>query len=175
MKASIPFAIAVLIMATSSWADTRERAITITTDAFDGSFAIDVVRGSTGDVTQMIYQTPVTSNGILTPAQLAHGPQLIYAKQGHDAILMSTESDFNVQKGGHMVVRYVNNALDNTYKDFRVLVDIEQTVILRSDPSSNDPDSDGNSFTGVFNHLFLQKNTVFGIAVGIDQVVPSEQ
>ena len=175
VKNLVLFGMTALLLATSAGADTRERAITITTDAFDGSFSIDVMRNASGTLTQMIYQTPVTSNGVLTPAQLAQGPQVIYAKQGHDAILLSTESDFNVQKGGHLIVRLVHNALEGSYIDFRVLVDVEKTIILRSDPNSNDSDSDNNSYTGVFNRLFLQKNTVFGIAVGVDQVVPSEQ
>lgn len=176
MKAFISIVIISLLVAATSWADTRTRAITITTDAFDdGNYAIDVIRNSTGALTQMIYQTPDTSNGILTPAQLAQGPQVIYSKQGHDALLLNTESDFNVATGGHLVLRYVTNAMSDEYKDFRVLIDVQKDVVLRSDPNSNDPDSDNNAYTSVFDQLFLKKNTVFGITVGISQIIPSEK
>ena len=175
MKLRYLLGISALFVASFASADTRERAITITTNAFDGSFAIDVMRASNGAVTEMIYQTPATSNGVLTVAQLQGAPKVIYNRLGHDAILIGTESDFNPQKGGHLIVRYLNNGMDGTYKDFRVLVDIEAKIVLRSDPNPNDPDSDNNSYTSVFNEIFLQKNTVLGVTVGIDQVIPSEK
>jgi hypothetical protein len=162
--------------ATAALADTRARAITITTDAFPGSYSIDTLRAANGALTGMVYSSPNNPNGtVYTLAKLASGPQVLLNSSGHDAVLLSLNSDFNAQKGGHLTVRYLNSGIDDSYKNFRILVDVEKTVILRSDPDSNDPDSDNNSYTSVFDHLFLQKNTFFGKVIGIDQIVPSEQ
>jgi len=164
------------LVATSAFADSRARAITITTDAFAGNFAIDVTRASNGAVTSMIFIGPNNPNGaVLSLKDLSQGPKLIFNSQGHDVIFLSLESDFNAQKGGHLDVRFLTNGITGNYKDFRVLVDVEKSIILRSDPNSNDPESDDNSYTSVFNHLFMEKNTFFGQILGIGKIVPSLQ
>ena len=156
-------------------ADTRTRAITITSDAYSGSFAIDLMRDSSGAVTEMLYQTPDNPNGVLTLEELHQGPQVIFHTQDHDVILMSLENDFDPSHGGHVVVRYLQNGADGTYKDFRIRITIGSAVTLRSDPDLNDPDSDGNSYSGIFNRLFMEKNTFLGIVIGVQDVQPSYQ
>jgi hypothetical protein len=177
MKSILCLLVAVGCFSTSAaFADTRSRAITITSDAYAGSYSIDITRSATGSVTSMIYTGPNNPNGqTLTPSALGKGPVPILHMAGRDIVLLSTESDFNVQKGGHINVRFLTNGIDGNYKNFRVLIDVGSTVVLRSDPNSDDPDSDNNAYTSVFNQLFLKRNSLFGKTIGVEEIDPTEQ
>jgi hypothetical protein len=164
-----------LVSSVTAFADTQTRVMNITTDAFSGNFAIDCLQDASGAVTGMRYQTPNTPNGLVSLAAARQGPQVLFNKDGHDVLLLSIESDFDPRAGGHANVRFLQNGASGTYKDFRVLIQVQGHIAVSSDPNSDDPDSDNNEYTGVFNTLFLAKNTFFGITVGIDKVVPSEQ
>lgn len=175
MKKSCLFLALVALFTVAAHADTTTQVLTVTTDAFAGTFSIDVVQDSNGAATAMVFTTPTNPHMILTLQQLKQGPQVIVNSQGHNAVFLSLSSDFDPNKGGHVIVRYLNNGIDGAYKDFRILVSITSTITLTSDPDAADPDSDGNTYSGVFNQLFMEKNTFFGQVIGVADVVPSYQ
>lgn len=155
---------------------TQAHALIITTDAFSGTFFLDFVRDpATGELTQLSYQTPCNPNGVLTLADLSRGPQVLLNEDGHDVLFVTVESDFNAAKGGHANVRFLSNGMSGTYKNFRISIDVGASIVLRSDPNSSDSDSDGNSYTSVFNQIFMARNAMFGKTVGIAKITPSLQ
>lgn len=71
-------------------------------------------------------------------------------------------------------MRYLQNGMTGAYKNFRMLLDVQGSdIVLRGDSNPDDIDSDKNTYESIFNHLFLEKNYVFGKVVGLSKVVPS--
>ena len=56
-----------------------------------------------------------------------------------------------------------------------LLIDNQGDIVLRSDPDRNDPESDRNKYTSVFNHLFMRSNKLMGKVTGIKAIEPSQQ
>jgi len=153
--------------------DTATQILTMDTDAFPGTFSVDIGRDDTGQMTTLLVHN---EKGEITTYTLDQLRQFQSVKQvkGHDAVFLRVETDFEPVHGGHATLRFLQNGLWGTYKNFRMMIDVQgKEIVLRSEPTSKDPDSDRNPFTGVFNHLFMRKNTVFGQVAGIDEIVPS--
>jgi hypothetical protein len=151
-------------------------AITITTDAYIGStYVISVDRADSGEVTELTYKRDSGAIAKFSVEMLENAPQVLLNDEGRDIILLSLEKDFNARQGGHGIVRYLHNGATGNYKDFRILIDVQKDIVMRSDPNSSDPDSDKNGYTGAFNHIFMKKRTVLGKTIGIDHFEPSEK
>lgn len=157
-------------------ADTTTRVVSVDTDAYSGTEYLDVNRDATGVMTSMVYSPINATPFTLTTQQLLSGPQLIKTLNGHNITYLSLDSDFNENTGGHAELKFLSNGITGSYLNFRILIQLEgNTITLRSDPNPSDPSSDKNSYTSVFNHLFMAKKTLLGQDIGIQQVEPSEQ
>ena len=152
-------------------------AITITTDAYPGTYVISVERNSeNGEVTELTFKRDSGAVAHFPVKLLESSPQSLLNEDGRDDVIyLSLEAGFNPLQGGHGIVRYLHNGATGNYKDFRILIDIQKDIVMRSDPNPSDPDSDKNGYTGAFNHVFMKKRSVFGKIIGIDHFEPSEK
>ncbi len=154
--------------------DTAQQILTISTDAFPGITQVEVGRD---DVTFELKTLNVRSDdghtSVYTLQQLRLF-QSVKKVKDRDAVFLRVESDFEPVHGGYATLRFLQNGLWGTYRNFRMMIDVQgKDIVLRSEPSSKDPDSDRNPYQGTFNHLFMRKNTIMGQVAGIDEVVPS--
>ena len=145
-------------------------SIALRSDAFPGqTYALRIVQNREGAIQEMIYQS---DNGsvTVTASSLERGSQVLIRQEGHTIISMSADGDFNPQRGGHIEIHFTTNALWGSYKNFRILVDIQgNDLVVRSDPNYSDPHSDRNRYTSVFNSLFFKK-----ASMGVSAIEPSE-
>lgn len=155
--------------------DTREQVATVETDAMDDSWHLDVIRSSDGAMKALAYESNRKKEPakVLTLDQLKKGPQVLKEIDGHKVIYLSIESDFTPTRGGHANVRYLESGMSDSYRNFRILVDTQGSIVLRSDPNPKDSESDDNSYNSVFNHLFMKKRTFLGRVIGIGRIIPS--
>lgn len=167
---------ALLILSASvsavAFADTQTTILTVETDAYEGTSFIDIVRTDQGSIKAMVYRPFGHPTEILSLDQLKL-PNVLKRVSDRDIVLLSVEPAFSAEKGGYATIRFLNSGISGTYRNFRILIENQKEVILRSDPDRNDPETDDNSYTSVFNYLFLKKNTFFGKLIGIDEVEPS--
>ncbi|MCM2278236.1 MAG: hypothetical protein NDJ89_09190 [Oligoflexia bacterium] len=166
----------VFVLVVEAGADTQTRVVTVTTDAFPGVSTLDVVRGEMDEFKGMIYRGNDGAVVELSLAQLRAKPQVIKRIDDHDVIYLGVEKDFEETRGGHANMRFLASGISGDYRNFRILLETQgQSLVLRSDPNFKDPESDRNSFTSVFNRLFLRKATFWGRTIGIEEVRPSLQ
>lgn len=160
-----------------SFADAQAlQAVSVTTDAYPGTETMTINRDSSGLIESLVYVHVDGTSVTYNLAQLQTGPQLLKVYANHNVTYISAESDFSAAQGGHVNVRFMNNGITGSYKNFRVLMTVQGSQIsLRSDPDPKDPQSDQNSYTGEFNRLFMQKFTFLGQLAGIAKVVPSQE
>lgn len=139
-----------------------ETTVPITSNAFPNkTYSITVVQDAQGKIEKMVYATDSGAKDMEISA-LQSARQVLYPD--HNAIYLAMDSDFNVQKGGHIELEFLTNALTGKYKDFRVLVDVQgDGVVLRSDPNLSDGNSDKNPYSGPFEALYIKKGS-FGIS-----------
>jgi hypothetical protein len=165
---------AVISILASAWAfaDTSETVVKVETDAFPGTSALDVVRNDAGVMKALVYRPSDEAPKQYTLDQLQANAQLLKQVDGHDVIFLSLEKDFDPVKGGHANMRYLHSGFSGEYRNFRIALDVQKHIVLRSDPNPQDPDSDGNSYTSTFNYLFMEKNTFWGRVIGVERVVP---
>jgi hypothetical protein len=144
----------------------------IDTDDSPGNSYIDVVQGDDGSLESLVYESDPTLT--FTMADLLTETAVLKQTDGKNVIQLKLEQPFDTLHGGHVIVEFLNNGVTGNYKDFRILIGVQGTAVtFSSDPDPTDPQSDGNSFTTVFNKLFMWKNTFFGKEIGIDHVTPS--
>lgn|GEM_PF-6408764 len=159
-----------------SCSDISIEIIRVESDAIPGATRLDLMRDTAGAITGLNCVAADGQSMVYALSQLRQKPQVIKKMDGYDVILVSVEKDFTAMKGGHAIMRFLTNGVVGAYKNFRMLVDLQgSTIVLRADSNRLDPDSDGNSYDSIFNHLFLSKNTVFGKVVGIHKVIPSQK
>lgn len=176
MKITLAAALVLMTVSSIAHADATTRVVSVVTDAYAGTEYLDVNRDASGAMTSMVYSPIGASPFTLSTQQLLSGPQLIKQLNGHNITYLSLDSDFNENTGGHAELRFLSNGITGAYLNFRILIQLEgNTITLRSDPNSSDPNSDHNAYTSVFNHLFMAKKTLLGQDIGISQVEPSEQ
>lgn len=163
-------------MSVAAIADDTVQVVSVDTDAYAGTEYLDVERGSSGELTGLVYRRIDGPPLAYTLDQLRQKPQLLKRMNGHDVTFLRLESDFSASNGGHANVRFLNDGVTGNYKNFRIGIEVQgMQLVLRSDPNPNDGDSDGNAYTSVFNHLFMKKRTFLGAMVGVDRVIPDEQ
>jgi hypothetical protein len=169
---SLVLSAVVSISINTALAGAPQRIVVIDTDDSPGNTYIDVVQGDDGALQSLVYETD--TNLTFTLADLLTETAVLKQTDGKNVILLKLEQPFDPLHGGHVIVEFLNNGITDNYKDFRILIDVQGTsVTFSSDPDSTDPQSDGNSFTSVFNKLFMWKNTFLGKEIGIDRVTPS--
>ena len=152
---------------------TRESVATIETDVYPGTANLFISRETDGSLSSLSYGGP---DGVLTTFtldQLKSGFKVLKNHDGHDAVFLKLDPSFTAQNGGYAVLRVLRNGISGSFINFRVMVKVGPKVELSSDPDSSDSESDHNSYRGPFNYVYMKKNTVFGFAVGIDQIVPA--
>jgi hypothetical protein len=162
------------LSASSAFAGDPQRILLIQTDDAPGNTYIDIAQAADGSLSSLVYETdpPLPP---FTFAQLQANPAVLKQKSGKDAVILKLEQPFDPIHGGHVIVQYLNNGINNGYKDFRILIDVQgSTITFRSDPDSTDPQSDNNTYTSVFNQLFMYKRSILGKEIGIDHVTPSQ-
>lgn len=150
----------------------REAVVTIETDVYPGTANLFITRETDGSLATLSY---AGADGVVksfSVDQLKTGFKVLKNHDGHDAVFLKVDPSFTPQVGGHAVLRVLKNGINGTFQNFRVLVKVGTKVEIFSDPDASDPDSDDNSYRGQFNYVFMKKNTVFGFAVGIDEIVP---
>ncbi len=156
--------------------ETHTQILTVESDAIPGTNRLEIARDASGVLTSLIYITPEKQIIAYTLSQLHERPQILKQMDGHDVILVSVENDFSATQGGHANMRYLTSGISGSYKNFRMLVDVQgASIVLRGDANPDDPESDENPYTSVFNYLFLAKNTFFGKVIGIDKVLPEKK
>jgi hypothetical protein len=171
LKSLILSAIASLSISTA-FAGDPQRIVMIDTDDSPGNTYIDVVQGDDGSLQSLVYESDPTLT--FTMADLLTETAVLKQTDGKNVIQLKLEQPFDPLHGGHVIVEFLNNGITNNYKDFRILITVQGTsVTFSSDPDPTDSQSDGNSFTSVFNKLFMWKNTILGKEIGIDRVTPS--
>ncbi len=153
-----------------------ETVVTIETDVYTGTAKLDILRATDGSLTGLSYAGPDGTTTAFQLDDLRNNFKVLKNLDGHDAVLLKVDPAFSAQKGGHAILRVLRNGISNEFKNFRVLVKvgakIEAKIEMVSDPDLNDPDSDKNAYSGPFNYVFMKKNTVFGMTIGIDEIVP---
>lgn len=154
-------------------ATTRETVAVVETDAFEGTYKMDLLRDAQGAVLALIYVTSNEGEKTFPIDLLKKGYQVLKVASGKNAVMMKVDPSFNPAKGGYGTLRILHNGMSGSYMTFRVLVDVAQKITLRSDPDRNDSESDGNAYTGPFNYLFMEKNTFLGMTIGIDEIRPA--
>jgi hypothetical protein len=154
-------------------ADSVERVATVETDAFSGSSYLDVIRADDGVLKNLIYRGHDGKVLTFTLDQLRSSPQVVKQMNGRDVVFLSVEKDFTAEKGGHGNMRFLQSGVSGTFRNFRILVDVQSKIVLRSDPNPQDPESDRNPYTTVFTYLFMKKSSFLGITTGIESVRPS--
>jgi hypothetical protein len=151
-----------------------EKAISIESNALPDTCELKVLRNdNSGAVEGLALHCDGKPDSIFTIQDIKTGVRPLFQMGDRKVVLLSLERDFNPAIGGHVKVRYLHNGATGDYKNFRILVSVEKDIIFRSDPSASDPDSDDNPYTSVFNHLYLQKKSIFGKTIGIEKVLPS--
>lgn len=173
MKKTFAFVAGIVVsLISNTFAAQTERAINIKSDAGTSDYALDITREDSGEISLLTLHTDAGA----TPIRLddLQKPFLLEQMSGHGVIFLSIEHDFIASKGGHAVVRYLNSGVGgDTFRNFRILIELNNQVVLRSDPNPEDPESDHNTYSGQFNELFLKKRTFLGQTIGIAQVEPS--
>lgn len=150
-----------------------ELIMKVETDAYPGISTFSVTRNAQGALETLVYLSRTDGDKTFTLEQLKKGPAVLKHSDGRDVVVLVLEKDFTAEKGGHAYVRFLQSGMSGTYRNFRILLDVQEKIILRSDPNPKDPESDDNSYTGVFNHVFMKKNTFLGKLIGIESVKPS--
>lgn len=156
-------------------AESRVPILTVDSDATRGGVSsFEVIRDASGAMTALNFLDHEGTALTYTLSQLRQKPQLLKKIDHYEIILVSVEKDFSPTKGGHANMRFLQNGMTSTYKNFRMLLDVQgNDIVLRGESNLEDIESDRNSYDSVFNHIFLEKNSVFGKIVGINKVVPS--
>jgi hypothetical protein len=161
-----------IISANFAHAAAPQRIIVIDTDDSPGNTYIDVVQADDGSFQSLVYESTPTLTFTLNDLQ--DTTETLKQASGKDVIQLKLDPSFDPITGGYVTVPFLNNGITGNYEDFRILIHIQGDVITcTSAPDANDAQSDGNSFTSVFNKLFMWKNTLFGKEIGIDRVTPS--
>ncbi|CAN5611836.1 hypothetical protein BH10BDE1_BH10BDE1_33700 [soil metagenome] len=150
----------------------REAIVTIETDVYPGTANLYVSRELDGSLASLSYAGPDAIFTTFPLDQLKTGFKVLKNHEGHDAVFLKLDPSFSAQSGGYAVLRILRNGISSSFKNFRVLVKVGPKLEIFSDPDASDPESDGNSYRAQFNYVFMKKNTVFGFAVGIDQIQP---
>ena len=166
------FLVLSLFVSASAFAGNRERMVVIESDDSPGDNFIDLVQNSDGSLQSLVYEADTTLT--FTTQQLQSQPAVLREASGKDVIILKLDTDFNPAHGGHVIVEFLNNGITGSYKDFRILINLQASgITFSSDPNPSDSASDGNSYKSVFNKLFFYKRTLLGQEIGIDHVTPS--
>lgn len=153
---------------------TALKVLTVESDALAGISRLEIVRDEIGNMESMAYHPSSGAPIRYTVKQLRRRSQVLKKMDQYDVVLLNLEQDFDPAKGGHANMRYLTSALSRTYKSFRILIEATpDEIVLRADPNSGDRESDQNSYTSVFNHLYMVKNTFLGKVIGLERVIPS--
>jgi hypothetical protein len=150
-----------------------EALISVASDDFDGTAYLDIVRTDDGALKALTYREGSSETHTVLITDLDQGDQPLKIVNNRKVILLSKEADLNAAKGGHVLVKFLYNGATNYYLDFRIQVQVQDKVIFFSDPDCNDPHSDHNPYTSMFNHLFMKKREILGKEIGIKDVEPS--
>jgi hypothetical protein len=155
------------------FAESYIKLVTFQSDAFPGIGSLVLVQNSTGLCKQLIFNDLDGQVLKYTLDELQNAPQVLEKSGNNDITFLALEQDFNPLSGGHGLVKFLVSGISKTYKSFRFLLSINgDHVSLKSEPSLSSPDSDGNSFKGSFNHLFLKKNSLLGLTIGVSEIIP---
>ena len=150
----------------------QERVVAIETNAFAGTAYLEINRDDSGSLKSITYRSHDGRVLSYSLAQLRAGPQVIKQDGSHDVVFLSVEIDFSATKGGHANLRFLTNGIIGKYKNFRILIDAQNQMVLHGDANVADPQSDRNPYTAIFNYLYLAKSTFIGKTIGIESVSP---
>jgi hypothetical protein len=150
-----------------------EPVISVATDDSSGTSFLDIVRTDEGTLKALSYRGQDGAIRTVLITDLDQGDQPLKIVGNRKVIMLSKEADLNPAKGGHVLVKFLYNGATNCYLDFRIQIQVQDKVIFFSDPDSNDPHTDHNPYTALFNHLFMKKRMVLGKEIGIKDVEPS--
>lgn len=150
-----------------------EAVISVASDDFDGTASLDIVRTDEGALKALSYRENNGDTRTVLVTDLDQGDQALKIVDNRKVIMLSKEADLNAAKGGHVLVKFLYNGATNCYLDFRIQIQVQDKVIFFSDPNSNDPHTDHNPYTSMFNHLFMKKREILGKEIGIKDVEPS--
>lgn len=150
--------------------------LTIESDATPEATLVSVGMDSSGNMTSLT-STASTGNVVtFSLEQLRQAPRVFKTMSGRDVVYFNIESDFNPRSGGHANLRFLQNGISGTYKNFRIHVIAQgQGISLVSEPNPRDPESDENRSTSGFNYLYMNKNTIWGRVIGIESVIPQQR
>src|SRR6185437_9204922 len=114
----------------------------LNSDAFPGkTYLLKIFEDDQGAIQSMTEDTDSGQPLLFSLEDLKAGKP-VYNGEG-EKITLTLDSDFAPQKGGHLELRFLTNVFSGAYKNFRILADVQgDTVVLRSDPNLNDPNSD---------------------------------
>jgi hypothetical protein len=150
-----------------------EPTISVATDEDSAISFLDILRTDDGALKGISYRQANGQTKTVFVTDLDQGDQPLKMIENRAVIKLAKETDLDPSKGGHVIVKFLNDGATGAYLDFRILLQVQTKVIFFSDPDNNDPHSDHNPYTSVFNHLMMKKRTVLGKEIGIKEVDPS--
>jgi hypothetical protein len=153
-------------------ASAPEHIMTITTDAHPGeTFGIDVPRGSDGTIQEMLFTDSQAPTIHIPLSQVEGGnKKVLLNMENRDIVTLYLAPGFTAEKGGYAVLHYLESGASNSFKDFRMSIDVQKTIIVNSSPDDSDTLTDKNQFSGIFTSIFLKENKLLGKVVGIKSV-----
>ena len=154
---------------------TPEPVISVVTDDAPDTSYLDIIRTDEGALKGISYRQQSGKIKTVFVADLEQGAQPLKTIGDHNVIMLAKEADLDPYKGGHVIVKFLYDGATNAYLDFRINVEVQKKILFFSDPNDNDPRSDHNPYTSIFNHLMMKKRTILGKEIGIKEVIPSWQ
>jgi len=141
-------------------ADSKIILFTATSDAIAGALDVGITVDQDLDATSFIYMDQ--GKETLVPLNdLAKGV-VLYQMSGKNVAVLSSPN-FNRTQGGLLKLTYLNNGLQNTYKNFSF-------SLGRQGQNWNSTITDANGVAIPFTQMFLYGKKVFGQTVGIDRI-----
>lgn len=152
-----------------SGSGTTENILRVETDAGFGASVFEVTRSGSGELESMTYRS-TEGTAVYTLEQLRARPAVLVRSGGYDVVTLSLEPGFTAEKGGFLMIRYLQNGITKAYGSYRLLLDVQDRLILRTG-DSNDEDPRSSRYSGLVRKLIMKKRTIMGQLVGIREVV----
>lgn len=141
--------------------DTAVTLFTATSDAKPGTMTVQILVDASHNITHFRYLTSVST--VVETFDLANlkAGIVIYQEQGKDVAVLSSQ-DFLPGHGGHLSMRYISNAINNSHGTFEA--DLDRTG---QDWKVSVNETAGRRY---FTKMYLKAKKFFGSVVGVGSV-----